>query len=148
MRSALGIFLLAAAPAPADDPPPWVVPELFRDLYEPGLYPDLWFLWEGKPLILADPALLKEWEGNVRQDTPAALDPGRTLGQSFTVEKAFGSVGGCFPTWKAAGSAMTLSLHRNGPGGERLSMKRFEKVEDNAWLSLELKPRPAVLDFK
>jgi hypothetical protein len=120
--------------------PSRVVPELFHDLYEPGLHSDLWFRWEGKPLILADPALLKEGEGNARQDTPAALEPGRTLGQSFTVEKAFGSVGGCFPTWKAAGSAMTLSLHRNGPGGERLSTRRFEKVEDNAWLSLELKP--------
>ncbi|MCK5861416.1 MAG: hypothetical protein KAH38_02960 [Candidatus Hydrogenedentes bacterium] len=29
--------------------------ELYRDLYEPGLYRDLWFQWEGKPLIMADP---------------------------------------------------------------------------------------------
>ncbi len=32
-----------------------VVRELHRDLYGPGLYPELWFQWEGKPLILADP---------------------------------------------------------------------------------------------
>jgi hypothetical protein len=33
-----------------------VARELWEQLYSPGLYPDLWFHWEGKPLILADPA--------------------------------------------------------------------------------------------
>jgi hypothetical protein len=33
-----------------------VIEELYKELYEPGLYPDLWFRWQGKPLILADPA--------------------------------------------------------------------------------------------
>jgi hypothetical protein len=27
--------------------------ELYHDLYQPGLYRDLWFTWQGKPLILA-----------------------------------------------------------------------------------------------
>ena len=40
--------------------PAKVVLELWKDLYEPNLYPDLLFRWEGKPLILADPALLAE----------------------------------------------------------------------------------------
>ncbi|GGD51143.1 discoidin domain-containing protein [Paenibacillus nasutitermitis] len=31
-----------------------VVNELYTDLYGPGLYSDLWFRWEGKPLIMAD----------------------------------------------------------------------------------------------
>ena len=35
-----------------------VVRELWDDLYSRNLYPDLWFRWEGKPLILADPAAL------------------------------------------------------------------------------------------
>ena len=39
--------------------PKKVVPELYADLYEPGLYRDLWFRWEGKPFILADLKLLK-----------------------------------------------------------------------------------------
>ncbi len=34
--------------------PPRVVEELYKDLYGPGLYKDLWFQWKGKPLILAD----------------------------------------------------------------------------------------------
>jgi hypothetical protein len=37
-----------------------VVRELWRDLYQPGLYRELWFTWEGKPLILADPELLSD----------------------------------------------------------------------------------------
>lgn len=36
--------------------PDKVLQELWDQLYEPGLYEDLWFRWEGKPLILADSA--------------------------------------------------------------------------------------------
>jgi hypothetical protein len=36
-----------------------VLRELWDQLYRPGLYPDLWFRWQGKPLILADPASLE-----------------------------------------------------------------------------------------
>ena len=39
--------------APFDDPSP-VTDRLWRDLYQPGLWEDLWFVWEGKPLLLAD----------------------------------------------------------------------------------------------
>ena len=36
--------------------------QLFRELYEPGLHRDLWFLWQGKPLLLCDPAEARpEW---------------------------------------------------------------------------------------
>jgi hypothetical protein len=30
--------------------------EIYRDLYEPGLYRELWFQWKGKPLLICDPA--------------------------------------------------------------------------------------------
>jgi hypothetical protein len=40
--------------------PKKVVAELYDQLYGPGLYSDLWFRWDGKPLILAAPAQLKE----------------------------------------------------------------------------------------
>ncbi len=33
--------------------PARVVKTLYEDLYQPGLYKDLWFIWDGKPLILA-----------------------------------------------------------------------------------------------
>ncbi len=32
-----------------------VVRQLYADLYSKGLYQELWFLWKGKPLLLADP---------------------------------------------------------------------------------------------
>ncbi|HSW46029.1 MAG TPA: hypothetical protein VLM89_10705, partial [Phycisphaerae bacterium] len=35
--------------------PTRTVAELYANLYKPGLFADLWFRWEGKPLILADP---------------------------------------------------------------------------------------------
>jgi hypothetical protein len=40
--------------------PTTVVEQVYRDLYEPGQYRSLWFQWKGKPLILADPAYLKD----------------------------------------------------------------------------------------
>lgn len=30
--------------------------EIYQDLYQPGLYKELWFLWQGKPLLICDPA--------------------------------------------------------------------------------------------
>ncbi len=40
--------------------PAGTVSELFDALYKPGRYPELWFQWEGKPLIMADPAKVNE----------------------------------------------------------------------------------------
>ena len=31
------------------------VQEIWNDLYKPGLFPELWFRWDGKPFIIADP---------------------------------------------------------------------------------------------
>ncbi len=30
--------------------------QIYRDLYQPGLYRELWFYWRGKPLLICDPA--------------------------------------------------------------------------------------------
>ena len=45
--------------APFGDPRP-VTDQLWRDLYQPGLWKELWFLWEGKPLLLADNSFIKD----------------------------------------------------------------------------------------
>ncbi|HOJ68409.1 MAG TPA: thrombospondin type 3 repeat-containing protein [Candidatus Hydrogenedentes bacterium] len=42
-------------PAPVFD-------QLWNDLYQPGKWRDLWFMWKGKPLILADPADINDPE--------------------------------------------------------------------------------------
>ncbi len=113
-----------------------VARELFHDLYAPGLHSDLWFRWQGKPLLLADPALLEEGEGNVEQDTPVRLLPHQTLGQSFTTTKSFDAVGGRFPNWATPHAAMTLTLYQGNVGGKPLAHQRFTDIADNAWLSL------------
>ena len=120
--------------------PAKVVAELYKDLYAPGLFADLWFRWEGKPLILADAEMLGDPVGNSQKNTPAELAAGHTLGQSFTVGQPVESVAGCFPTWATHGSAMTLTLFANNPAGKRILSKRFEDVSDNAWVSLRFDP--------
>ncbi len=123
--------------------PPKVVRELWRDLYAPGLARELWFEWEGKPLILADPDLISDRGENAKQNTPVPIEPGHTLAQSLRVERPIHAVSGRFPTWGATNSAVTLTLRRDGPEGERVASRRFERVEDNAWLLLPLpSPQP------
>jgi hypothetical protein len=116
--------------------PQKVVAELYRDLYQPGLHPELWFRWQGKPLILADPALLTGTQDVVRNDVPTRLEPGHTLGQTVTLREPFVAVQAPFPTYLTQDAAVTLSLYRGGPGGARLATQRFENVADNAWLTL------------
>jgi hypothetical protein len=88
--------------------PTKVVEELYRDVYEPGLYQDLWFRWVDKPLILADPILIGEAQVNDRQDTATHLDAGHTLGQTFTAKASFDAVGGRFPTFAARNSTLAM----------------------------------------
>ncbi|HNR34140.1 MAG TPA: hypothetical protein PKO36_03100 [Candidatus Hydrogenedentes bacterium] len=40
--------------------PTAVVERLWQDLYQPGLWRDLWFLWDGKPLLLANRDFIKD----------------------------------------------------------------------------------------
>jgi hypothetical protein len=41
-----------------------IIHELYNELYKPGLYKDLWFMWKGKPLIMAMPELVDDIPGN------------------------------------------------------------------------------------
>jgi hypothetical protein len=40
--------------------PAKVVRELYHELYQPAIHPELWYRWKGKPLILADPDKLND----------------------------------------------------------------------------------------
>ena len=117
--------------------PSKVVQELWDQLYGRSLYEELWFRWEGKPLILADPSWIPYGLTHEQRDVPAELKSRATLGQSFRATEPFVSVGGSFPTWATTDAAVTLSLYRNGPNGERLKSQRFENVVDNSWLMLD-----------
>jgi alpha-L-rhamnosidase len=80
--------------------------------------------------------------GNSQQNTPAALEEGHTLGQTFTTDRPFDSVAGSFPTWHTTDSSVTVSLRRDGPDGEVVASRRIENVQDNGWGALTL-PEPA-----
>ncbi len=118
--------------------PESVVRHLYQTLYGPRVHPELWYLWDGKPLILADPELLGGDVGNRQQNTAARLRPGCTLGQSFRCDGAVTAVSLCAPTWETTGAAATMTLRRDGPGGGVVATERFENVADNAWLTLGL----------
>lgn len=119
--------------------PDKVVRELWKDLYQPGHYADLWYRWEGKPLILADPALLSNRRRHDRATTAVKLTTNQTLGQSFTAKKPFTSIGACVPTWNTGDSKLTLCLRSDGPNGKIIAQKEFVKITDNAWLHLNAK---------
>ena len=114
-----------------------VVRELYEHLYRPDRYPELWFRWEGKPLIMADPDRIGLAAQGETQGPAVSLDPDRTLGQSFTTDGATRSVGACAPTWRTRDSAVTLRLRREGPAGTIVCERRFTGVADNSWLLLE-----------
>jgi len=124
--------------------PARVAQTLYNDFYKPGLYSDLWFRWEGKPLIMADPNLIRPDRMLQSQRVPAELSAGGSLGQTLTVDRPFSAVGGEFPTWSQKNSGMTLQLRAEGPGGKLLARQRFDVVPDNARELLELRqPLPA-----
>lgn len=119
--------------------PSKVVHELWRDLYQPELHPELWFRWEGKPLILADPELIFVGEENAHQDAPAEIQSGHALGQSFTTDRALQTVSARFATWHTTTGAVTLTLRSNNPAGAVIATERFQNVRDNSWLRLKLR---------
>ena len=123
--------------------PDKVVRELYRDLYSKQLYPELWFRWDGKPLILADRALVGHTVIQNKSDTPVELLSGHTLGQTFAVDKPLAAVGGSFPAWASLNSSLTMTLYSGPDKNSLLARRRVEKVVDNEWHMLELeKPLP------
>lgn len=118
-----------------------VVQKLWTQLYQPGLYSNLWFHWQGKPLLLADPELVgASWEyGEFK--TPCRLSPAGSLGQAFVVSNEFSAVAAALPTWGSRDASVVLSLIEGTPQGRRIIMQRYEHVQDNAWVKLTL-PQP------
>ena len=118
--------------------PKKVVNELWRDLYRKGEYADLWFRWEGKPLILADPALILDPVQSHREDgkdRPIALTT--TLGQKFNTGKPFFQIGAAVPTWNTKNSGFTITLRKDSPDGEIVKSQTIENHPDNSWGMLE-----------
>ncbi len=118
--------------------PASTVRELYDQLYSQHEFEELWFRWDGKPLILADPLLLYGSTENKGYAVPAFIEPDKRLGQSLKIAQPFGAVYAYCPTYRSTDSAVTLSLFREGPGGERIATNRFFHVMDNGRLVLGL----------
>ena len=115
-----------------------VVKELWRELYSVGDYEDLWYRWDGKPLIMADPKLVGDITQMSHNGRSYELTEGNTFGQSFTTEQPFDRVAVCTPTWETRGAGASLTLRKDGPGGDVITSAKFDDVSDNEWLSLSL----------
>ena len=68
-------------------------------------------------------------------DTPIALQPSHTLGQTFRTTKDFSRIGVKCPTWGSTDSGLTISLF-DKPGGKLLASTQITNHTDNniAWL--------------
>lgn len=117
--------------------PAKVVRRLHEELYEPGLHEELWFRWEGKPLILADPEKLGITREYDARQQAARVMPGQTLGQSFTSNTPLSDVEVRVPTWQASDSAVVLTLKQDGPDGAVLCSRRHAAISDNAWIGVQ-----------
>lgn len=86
---------------------------------------------------------------NLRQaqlNAPVPLNPGQSLGQSFTVSAhGFTRVGGQFPTWSSPNSSMRLTLYSGTPatGLTEIGRSEVNPVHDNGWAYVEVAPQPA-----
>lgn len=84
--------------------------------------------------------------GNVAQfpawNYPTQLQPGQTLGQSFTANQPFSGVATLNPTWGDTGGAFTLTLYDEA-GGTQIASQRFTDVANNSWNWINFAQQPA-----
>lgn len=79
-----------------------------------------------------------------QQDSAPRVEPGHTLGQSFTVTKQYVSKVGAFAaTYTTSDSGVTLRLRKDGPAGEIVFAQAFQNMTDNAWVYIDFDPQPA-----
>lgn len=102
-----------------------------------------------------DPAFLDEVDSSKAADVPTIIgyeatrttppppSAGESLGQLFTVDREWSAAGGRFPTFGVVGSDFSLSIYRDGPGGELVATRRVEDVPDASWQYVEApEPQP------
>ena len=75
------------------------IKELYHDLYQPNLYKDLWFIWKGKPIIMAYPGMLAPKKGD-------------TAGMQFTANSPFSAIDVTCPSWSNNIGNLTLKLFK------------------------------------
>lgn len=109
--------------------------ELYTDLYKPQLYKDLWFYWNGKPLIMAYPESLVPQNGS-------------TAGLKFNAKDSFYGISATCPSWGNNIGSIKLSIYKwntnylQSVANAPIATKTFENFNDNAKLSLTFDQQP------
>ena len=111
--------------------------KLWDEFYSQNLYSNLWYQWEGKPLILADPSLCTAGTVWDKHDYADPVPQNGSLGLSFQLQKSAYSIAAAAPTWHTTNSSVTLTLYKESPQGSLILQKRFSSISDNSWLELK-----------
>ena len=115
-----------------------VVRELWRDVYSKNFYPDVWFYWKGKPLILADSDMLeRSLNLNSENCDPIEIIDQTVLAQKFEVKEKFDRIFIDSPTWKETNSAVDFALLDNS--GKVIERRKSIKVVDCVPFSVNFK---------
>jgi hypothetical protein len=110
--------------------------ELYTELYKPELYKDLWFMWKGKPLVMAYPESLVPLSG-----TKAGL--------RFTATSPFYAINATCPSWSNNVGNITFRLYKwntdytQSVSGIPIAEKTFVNYLDNEKIALTFDPQEA-----
>ncbi|WP_423128735.1 T9SS type A sorting domain-containing protein [Gaoshiqia sp. Z1-71] len=102
--------------------------ELYNELYQPQRYKDLWFMWRGKPLMMAYPDCMKAKRNSA--------------GLKFTATSPFYAINATCPSWGNNVGNLTFSLYKwqnnyhETVAGTPLAEKTFVNFTDNEKLRL------------
>jgi len=111
--------------------------ELYTDLYKPQLYKDLWFMWNGKPLIMAYPESL------------VVAENAGNAGLKFTAQSPFYAVNATCPSWGNSIGNLTFSLYKwnstyaQSVAGTPIAQKTFVNFNDNEKIRLTFSQQEA-----
>jgi hypothetical protein len=118
------VFFFNADPVPK-------IEEIYGNFYKLNKYSDLWFNWNGKPLLLADPNLV----------LPSG---GYTAGLKFNADSSFTGVDVSCPSWGDNIGNMTMKLYKwnstytTTVASIPVADTTFVNYNDNAWLKLSI----------
>jgi len=109
--------------------------ELYTDLYKPELYKDLWFMWNGKPLIMAYPEM--------------SVQPGNNASLRFTASSSFSAISAHCPSWGNNTGSLTFSLYKwdtssiKSLAGTPIAVDTIVDFADNSYITLTFPTQPA-----
>lgn len=128
--------------------PTVVVQAVFNDLYAKGLYQELWFQWDGKPLIMADPAYIKDPKINdfftFRKPIPSYFTGPSGPDQWGWLEIYPQHI---FRDKEGSAEQMTVGIAQNAVGPDLSAMSHKDGARGRSWHNDRKAPDPNAVDF-